>query len=248
MNEAPQLDNFEPMVAHPDQLLEFDAHVTDSDLPTNILGYTLENAPSGATIGLFDGHFKWTPTISQAGQSYQFKIVVTDNGEPSLATQSLVTIAVSPSGANSPVEGKITLQDWKIRPAGQKVTFEVRNTLGVPVEVIKDVELGPHGSYSFSSTLVGTYALAVKGLTWLSAIRYPVELGSAAAKVGFTLINGDVDGDDYVGTDDYLRLSQAFDSSVGDGNYDRNADLDGDGYVGTDDYLILNKNFDQQGM
>jgi len=62
-----------------------------------------------------------------------------------------------------------------------------------------------------------------------------------------TLINGDINGDNYIGTNDYLRLNSSFDRSMGESGFDTDADLNGDSYVGTDDYLILNQNFDLSG-
>lgn len=61
------------------------------------------------------------------------------------------------------------------------------------------------------------------------------------------LINGDCNGDNYIGTDDYIILNDSFDLSVGDPDFDARADLDYDEYVGTDDYLILSQNFDRTG-
>jgi len=61
------------------------------------------------------------------------------------------------------------------------------------------------------------------------------------------LPNGDCNGDNNIGTDDYLILNAAFDKALGQSSFDVRADLNGDDYVGTDDYLILNKNFDLTG-
>jgi len=58
---------------------------------------------------------------------------------------------------------------------------------------------------------------------------------------------GDVDGDNYIGTDDYLIVNNAFDSRVGEETFDQRADTNKDGYVGTDDYLMLNQNWDMEG-
>jgi hypothetical protein len=58
------------------------------------------------------------------------------------------------------------------------------------------------------------------------------------------LINGDVDGDDSVSILDYLELSAAFDSQVGDPGYLPRIDLDDDGFVSILDYLILSANYD----
>jgi|GEM_PF-6256660 len=55
---------------------------------------------------------------------------------------------------------------------------------------------------------------------------------------------GDCDNDDYIGTDDYLIVSNAFDTVEGDPLWDPRADLTQDGVVTTDDYLLVSANFD----
>ena len=248
-NVAPQIEAIPEILTQEQQLVEFTPKVTDPDLPANTIGYLLIDPPAGAQMGLFDGRFLWTPSHEQASRTFDFKIKAIDNGIPNLSDEVPVRIHVLSAGTVSAMEGKVTLQDFKASSVGEKVTFEIRNALGMLVEIIPNISLGPNGSYSITSDSVGTFSVAVKGRTWLAAARYPVTLApTGAAKVNFSLLNGDVDGNNYVGTDDYILLSGAVDSIAGELNYSWNADLDGDGYVGTDDYLILNKNFDQSGM
>lgn len=61
-------------------------------------------------------------------------------------------------------------------------------------------------------------------------------------------LNGDINNDNDISSDDYLVLSEAFDTAQEDPGFSAPADLNGDGYVGTDDYLILNANFDRAGQ
>ena len=63
----------------------------------------------------------------------------------------------------------------------------------------------------------------------------------------FSLINGDIDGDNEVGPGDFGILSSAFGSVDGDPNWDPEADLDGDGEVGPSDFGILSANFGLSG-
>ena len=65
--------------------------------------------------------------------------------------------------------------------------------------------------------------------------------------MNLTLINGDVDENNVINTDDYLVLSDAFDTTSSDENWDARADLDGNNSINTDDYLILSNNFDIYG-
>lgn len=63
----------------------------------------------------------------------------------------------------------------------------------------------------------------------------------------FDTYRGDADGDNYIGTDDYLILNASFDLYKGDPGFDPRADFDGNGYVGTDDYYRMNAAWDQEG-
>lgn len=62
-----------------------------------------------------------------------------------------------------------------------------------------------------------------------------------------TIALGDADGDNYVGSDDYLALNAAFDTNAGDDDYNDQVDFNLDGYIGSDDYLVLNHYFDTTG-
>lgn len=92
-----------------------------------------------------------------------------------------------------------------------------------------------------SDTAVGK-RLRIKYFTFLSQERV-----YNGANLNYSLRNGDCNGDDTVGTDDYLILNSAFDTSEEDANYEITADLNQDRSVGTDDYLLLNNNFDLSG-
>ena len=72
----------------------FTATASDPDLPANTLAFSLSGAPAGASIGFANGAFAWTPSAAQAGLTYTFSVVVTDNGTPPLAAQQSVTITV----------------------------------------------------------------------------------------------------------------------------------------------------------
>lgn len=103
-----------------------------------------------------------------------------------------------------------------------------------------------NGSYVIGSNLpAGTYDLAFKGTHWLrSVVPGVVFPASGSAFADATLINGDVDGSNIINTDDYLILSENFDTAVTAGTL---GDLDQNGLITTDDYLILSGNFDSTG-
>jgi subtilisin-like proprotein convertase family protein len=144
--------------------------------------------------------------------------------------------------ATTTISGNVDLLELAdADPAGQQVTFIVRQgATNTPY----NVTLGAGGAYSFAATQVGTADLIVKGRNWLSRKVSAITLNGSAQTRNFSLINGDVDGDDSVSILDYLELSAAFDSQVGDPGYLPRIDLDDDGFVSILDYLILSANYD----
>lgn len=104
-----------------------------------------------------------------------------------------------------------------------------------------------NGSLQALAPDAGKFAMIVGNAPYLRK-RVQIDTTSGNASVApINLIAGDINGDNYIGTDDYLILNSAFDASAGDSNFDELADLTGDGYIGTDDYLLLNGNFDITG-
>ncbi len=145
------------------------------------------------------------------------------------------------------IAGVVNLQSLLGSTAGRVATFWLYRADGTLFESWTSPLAAGGRFYRHLASPVGagTWHLRVKCEHWLAA-SVPVTF-STATLVNAILPNGDCDGNNYVGTDDYLILNRAFDTSVGGAGFDPRADLNGDGYVGTDDYLILNENFDMSG-
>lgn len=141
--------------------------------------------------------------------------------------------------------GKLDLESYVGANPGI-FTFEFRRASDNVLVATVNEKVSGTGDFGFASSLpAGNYNVTVKGGTFLRKTVNGVDLPTVL--FGATLLNGDCDGSNYVGTDDYLILNQAFDTSLGEAGFDARADLDGSESVGTDDYLILNKNFDTGG-
>lgn len=74
-------------------LLTFAAAASDVN-PTDLLTFSLVNAPLGASIDSNTGVFRWTPTELQGAGSYTFKVRTTDNGSPNLSDEKELTVIV----------------------------------------------------------------------------------------------------------------------------------------------------------
>lgn len=73
---------------------------TDPDIPTNTLTFSLDVAPTNASINAGTGIFQWTPNEFQGPSTNSITVRVTDNGVPPLsATQSFTVIVLESNQA-----------------------------------------------------------------------------------------------------------------------------------------------------
>ena len=92
VNTAPVLAAIGNKTVEEESLLTFTASATDTDLPANMLTYSLINAPSGASINATTGVFTWTPTEAHGPGSYPFTIRVSDG---TLTDEETITVTVN---------------------------------------------------------------------------------------------------------------------------------------------------------
>ncbi|MBX7131623.1 MAG: tandem-95 repeat protein [Fimbriimonadaceae bacterium] len=105
VNDAPILNPIGDRTVNEQTLLTFTASAADPDLPTNTLVYTLENAPPGASVGIFSGVFQWTPTEAQGPGDYTFTVRVTDNGNPNLSDEETISVHVDEANIAPTLQG-----------------------------------------------------------------------------------------------------------------------------------------------
>lgn len=137
------------------------------------------------------------------------------------------------------LSGTVDLLDFG-SPEGETIVFDVY--AGGILRESKSAILDASGRFSIPVSVAGPYQLRAKGRHWLAQMEDVVSMSAH-----FTLVNGDVDGDNAVTVFDYNLLSDAFDSVAGDSNWLPDADLDGDGAVTVYDYNILSDKFDLVG-
>lgn len=94
VNGAPMLSPITNQTVNAGDLLSFTARATDSDVPSNILTFTLDSgAPSGAHITP-GGVFSWMPAPSQTSSTNTITVRVTDNGSPPLSDTKAFAVVV----------------------------------------------------------------------------------------------------------------------------------------------------------
>lgn len=145
------------------------------------------------------------------------------------------------------VSGTVDLQGV-VTPVGAPVSIQVRELGSGTVVGSYDVLLAQGGAFTFATQLVGDFHLSLKSPTHLRRTSGPFSISpSGATGLAFSLINGDVNGDNTVNLQDFLVLRAAFGSSQGSQHWNPNADLNRSGTVDVQDFLILRVNFGRSG-
>ena len=144
------------------------------------------------------------------------------------------------------ISGTVTLNNYVGDVTQVPVTVEIQSTSSTTAIETDTVSLDSAGNYSFIPTtqgLSGTYNVVAKASHWLAQCMPTVLDTDGSGVASFSLINGDVNGDNFIEDQDYSLLGVSWYSSVGDANYNVNADLNGDGFVEDQDYSIMGMNW-----
>ncbi|TWU08482.1 Ig-like domain-containing protein [Stieleria varia] len=151
-NSAPTLDVIAPAVIDEGDLYTFTASASDSDLPANLLAFSLAGeVPAGATMDS-EGRFQWTPTEAQGPGVFQFDIVVSDGD---LIDSQTIQIQVN-DVPNAPVLGPLPSQTTS---EGVEIRFTaVATDSDLPIQIL---------SYSLAGDVPTGAAITPAGeFTW----------------------------------------------------------------------------------
>jgi hypothetical protein len=93
--------------------LSVSASATDSDIPANLLTYSLISHPAGMTINASSGAINWTPTEAQGPSTNIVTIVVTDDGAPPLSATNSFSVVVDEvnSAPALPAQTNVTIAE-----------------------------------------------------------------------------------------------------------------------------------------
>jgi uncharacterized repeat protein (TIGR01451 family) len=95
VNLQPSLAAIPDKAIYETTMLVFTNLATDFDSPPQVIAFSLDSAPTNASIDAATGVFTWTPTEAQGPGTNVIIVRVTDNGTPSLsATQSFAVIVL----------------------------------------------------------------------------------------------------------------------------------------------------------
>lgn len=146
------------------------------------------------------------------------------------------------------VRGHVDLQDFEGSVASQVVVLQIRPRDSFDNVETHEVQLDANGNYSLETSLNGEYDITCQGTHWLRKLM-PIAMPDVGGQVvvDFSVVNGDVDGDNEVTLVDYGQIAAAYGSAEGDPNWNENADLNGDGEVNLVDVGILAARFGEAG-
>jgi hypothetical protein len=96
-NAPPLLSSIPTRTIHAGTTLIFTNTASDSDLPTNVLTFSLaSNAPPAASVSPANGLFIWSTTDADANTTNTITVQVADNGSPLLTDSKSFTVTVRP--------------------------------------------------------------------------------------------------------------------------------------------------------
>jgi hypothetical protein len=132
VNTPPVLDPIGNKTIALGQTLTFTATGRDTDLPAQVLGFTLDaGAPAGASIVQNTGAFSWTPA---AAGNYTLTVRVTDTGTPPASDSETITVTVLGEGSftGSVRRGTNFEMQWNTQ-AGKKYAVDSTASLNPPI-------------------------------------------------------------------------------------------------------------------
>jgi subtilase family serine protease len=147
------------------------------------------------------------------------------------------------------VSGTVTLQNYSGTVAGTSVTIQFYTAGTGTLVDTKVTTLDSSGNFTVTTTAPGgNYDVYAKCSHWLrrKSPNHSIVFGNVTG-LSFSLLNGDVNGDNVISLSDFTKLRAAFASTPSDPNWNPNADLNGDGAVSLGDFTILRLNFGQAG-
>lgn len=200
-----------------------------------------------------DGGVSWTPRAAYSGANAAFNTYsvpmgvlgtvrigfqLTSDGSVQASGAAVDDISVVGEPWVQQLSGTVGLNGF----AGTK-NFTVKIRQGVTVMQTNPVSMtGLTGSFQFNTSLFGPYDVVLEGPSFLRKVVPGVNF-TAFTTVSTSMINGDMNGDNVIGTADFTVLRLAFGTTPSDPAWNPLADLNGDGVVGTADFNILRTNF-----
>jgi YVTN family beta-propeller protein len=132
-NTPPQLGAVTNLTVLKGRVLALNFTATDTDIPAQVLTFSLSNAPPGASINATNGQFAWTPAGPTGPLTNSITMVVTDNGNPNRAsTKTFTVIAIDLNLRPLAIATNGITVGWDAVP-GLTYQVQYKNSLNDPV-------------------------------------------------------------------------------------------------------------------
>jgi hypothetical protein len=219
------------------------------DIDLNTASTADAHVSEGVSVGGFVNSTSWlSPSFDVSGldgQTVTLTAYVLNYGDNNTESRILLD-NVQLGSATVNISGTVTLQG-SVNEA-QSITFQIQPTSNLSSITTQTVTLNSSGAYTLTGITPGTYNIAAKGDRWLQAVVPNVNAASAASGVDFTLLPGDLNGDNQISLADLLLLLKAYGSTPNSSDWNPVADLNCDGQVSLTDLLLLLKNYGAVGQ
>jgi hypothetical protein len=189
--------------------------------------------------------------ITRAGSSIGFTVSAIKGIQYAFFDASVTGNYTATYAPTTTITGQVTLQG---RPAAPNAQWQVPVTIelyitgnSTPVRTFA-ATTNVNGQFTISGVPVGTYNIAVKNSHTLRRVKLSQILVAGGNNIDFgTLLEGDVNNDNFVTLSDLSLLINSFNKTLGDSGYDARADLNNDNFVTLSDLSLLINNYNQAG-
>lgn len=241
-NSAPTFVQIPPQSTTDSGVFTFSVTATDADIPTQSLTYELVSGPAGSTFNPTTRVFAWSPTPSTAGGSYAAAFKVSDG-----IANSTMTVVLNYTITSKRILGSVSLSGYIADLSPRNWTYSIK-TLDGDIVSAGALTVDSAGAFAIQLTSVPAqdYVMSLDVVGGLRRNRL-VSINAGDNPLGQTILpNGDINDDGSVDLLDYFILSEAYNSEVGNPNYQESADLNGDASVDLLDYFILSEYFGEE--
>lgn len=205
---------------------------TDLVLTPAVKAYVISRLNSGSLLRLIVSNADENGSCTFAG----YTNTLSTTPGPRINVDAIVS-------GQTTVSGSIEFND-RVADFPNFVTLEFRDTTD-PSVVVHSAKVQVDGDGNFITQnlppVAGPYRLMIKPKPWLRKSVGIIDTVASASGLQFSLVNGDINDDNTINSDDFDLLVANFGTSGPDG------DLDGSGSVDSDDFDILVKNFGTDG-
>jgi hypothetical protein len=145
------------------------------------------------------------------------------------------------------LNGTLDLDGYAADPTGLEMTLELYTEGTSTLVETLQAPLDGNAEFSVEVSEAGNYDVVISGDHWLRRRVASLTIDASGAQFAADMVNGDADGNNRVGSGDYLALVNAWGSTPGDSTWDASVDFDGNDRIGSGDFLILVSNYGQIG-